>query len=198
MSPMPEQILEERRVNQERRVTKTKTPEQVLEECRIVSRPIPLDQIAQHYGITQVQLSASGDIFGAIVRDKGNVVIAVNPDQHPNRQRFTTAHELAHFFLHYADGVDHLEHVDTDFRVSWRNNVSSRGVDWNEIEANRFAAALLMPEYMLRRDLDQFQVLDQDAVQRLASMYKVSRLAMHFRLVNLGLLPPDVDPSAEA
>ena len=173
------------------------TPEQVLEECGINSRPIPLEQIAQHYGITQVQLSASGDIFGAIVRENGNVMIGVNPDQHPNRQRFTIAHELAHFFLHYADGMGHLEHVDTDFRVSWRNSISSQGVDWNEIEANRFAAALLMPEHMLRKDLDQFQMLDRDAVQRLASMYKVSRLAMHFRLVNFGLLPPDVDPSAD-
>ena len=198
MSRMPEQILGERRINQERRVTNSKTPEQVLQECRIDHRPIPVDQIAQHYGITQVQLSASGDIFGAILRDNGNVIIAVNPDQHPNRQRFTAAHELAHFFLHYADGTGHLEHVDTDFRVSGRNSVSLQGVDWNEIEANRFAAALLMPEHMLRRDLDQFQVLDNDAVQRLASMYKVSRLAMHFRLVNLGLLPPDVDPSADA
>jgi len=172
------------------------TPEQVLEECEITTRPIPLEQIAQRYGITQVNLSASGDIFGAIVRENGNVMIAVNPDQHPNRQRFTTAHELAHFFLHYADGMGHVEHVDTYLRVSWRNSVSSQGVDWNEIEANRFAAALLMPEHMLRKDLDQFQTLDRDAVQRLASMYKVSRLAMHFRLVNLGLLPPDVDPSA--
>jgi Zn-dependent peptidase ImmA (M78 family) len=175
----------------------SKTPEQVLEECEITNRPIPLDQIAQHYGITQVHLTASGDIFGAIVRENGKVMIAINPDQHPSRQRFTTAHELAHFFLHYADGTGHVEHVDTDFRVSWRNSVSSQGVDWNEIEANRFAAALLMPEHMLRKDLDQFQILDRDAVQRLASMYKVSRLAMHFRLVNLGLLPPDVDPSAE-
>jgi Zn-dependent peptidase ImmA (M78 family) len=104
---------------------------------------------------------------------------------------------LAHYFLHYADGVDPVEHVDTDFRVSWRNNVSSQGVDWSEIEANRFAAGLLMPEHMLRKDLEEFHTLDRDAVQRLASMYKVSRIAMHFRLVNLGLLPPDVDPSAE-
>jgi Zn-dependent peptidase ImmA (M78 family) len=173
------------------------TPEQVLEECGITTRPVSLDQIAEHYRIAQVQLSASGDIFGAIVRENGNVMIAVNPDQHPNRQRFTIAHELAHFFLHYAEGIGHVEHVDTDFRVSWRNTVSSQGVDWNEIEANRFAAALLMPEQMLREDLDQFQILDRDAVQRFASMYKVSRLAMHFRLVNLGLLPPDVDPSAD-
>jgi Zn-dependent peptidase ImmA (M78 family) len=173
------------------------TPEQVLKECGIADRPIPLEQITQHYGITQVQLTASGDIFGAIVRENGNTFIAVNPDQHPNRQRFTIAHELAHFFLHYTDGTGHVEHVDTDFRVSWRNSISSQGVDWNEIEANRFAAALLMPEHLLRKDLDQFQILDRDTVQRLASMYGVSRLAMHFRLVNLGLLPPDVDPSAD-
>lgn len=173
------------------------TPEQVLNECQITQRPVALDQIADHYGITQIQLTASGDIFGAIVRQNGMVMIAINPDQHPNRQRFTTAHELAHYFLHYADGSEQIEHVDTDFRVSWRNNVSSQGVDWNEIEANRFAASLLMPEYMLRRDLEQFRTLDGAAVQRLASLYKVSRLAMHFRLVNLGLLPPDVDPSAD-
>jgi len=175
-------------------------PDDVLKECGITERPIPLERIIEHYGISQVTLPASDDIFGAIVREDGNVMIAVNPDQHPNRQRFTIAHELAHFFLHYRDGTGRVEHVDTDFRVSWRNSVSSQGVDWNEIEANRFAAALLMPEDMLRKDLDsdEFQTLDSPAVQRLASLYKVSRLAMHFRLVNMGLLPPDVDPSTDS
>lgn len=99
--------------------------------------------------------------------------------------------------MHYADGMERLEHVGADFSVSWRNNVSSQGVDWNEFEVNRFAAALLMSEYM-RRDLDQFQALDHHAVQRLASMYKVSRPAMHFRLGNSFLFPPDVDSSAAA
>jgi Zn-dependent peptidase ImmA (M78 family) len=172
-------------------------PEEVLRECGITSRPVPLDEIARHFDIAQVRLSGSSDIFGAIVRENGNVMIAVNPYQHPNRQRFTIAHELAHFFLHYQDGLERIEHVDTDFRISWRNSVSSQGVDWQEIEANRFAAALLMPEEMLRGDLDRFQILDRDAVQHLASMYEVSRLAMHFRLVNLGLLPPDIDPSSD-
>jgi Zn-dependent peptidase ImmA (M78 family) len=176
----------------------SKMPEDVLHECGITNRPIPLDRIARHYGITQVELSASDDIFGAIVRENGRVMIAVNPSQHPNRQRFTLAHELAHFILHYSQGVGPVKHVDTDFRVSWRNHVSSQGVDWKEIEANRFAAALLMPEHMLRNDVDQFYILNDDTIQRLASMYKVSRLAMRFRLINLGLLPPDVDPSAES
>jgi hypothetical protein len=35
-------------------------------------------------------------------------------------------------------------------------------------------------------------------VQHLASLYQVSKIAMQFRLINLGLLPPDIDPSAES
>jgi Zn-dependent peptidase ImmA (M78 family) len=33
-------------------------------------------------------------------------------------------------------------------------------------------------------------------VQHLAALYEVSRLAMHYRLINLGLLPPEVDLSS--
>jgi Zn-dependent peptidase ImmA (M78 family) len=172
-----------------------KSPEQVLKDCGITARPIQLEIILQHYGIKQVELPASGDIFGAIVRQNGTVTIAVNPEQHPNRQRFTTAHELAHFFCHFSEN---MQHVDGDFRVHWRNTASSEGVDWNEIEANRFAAALLIPEKMLRSDVNACSVLDRDTMQHLANLYQVSRLAMQFRLINLGLLPPDVDPSAES
>jgi Zn-dependent peptidase ImmA (M78 family) len=172
-----------------------KTPEEVLDECGITTRPIPLERILQQYGIEQVALSASGDIFGAIVCQDGKVVIAVNPQQHPNRQRFTIAHELGHFFRHPAED---MEYVDTDFRVSWRNTASSAGVDWHEIEANRFAAALLMPEDQLRRDLNGYTIIDRVTIANLASAYRVSRLAMQFRLINLGLLPPDVDPSGDA
>jgi len=54
-----------------------------------------------------------------------------------------------------------------------------------------------MPESMLLRDVDRCSILDDDAIQQLAAMYKVSRLAMRFRLINFGLLPPAIDPSAE-
>ena len=171
-----------------------KTPEEVLAKCRINTRPISLDKILDHYHIQQVEMPAGDDVFGAIVRQNGRVVIAVNPNQHPNRRRFTIAHELGHFFRHYQDV---MEYVDGDFRVHWRDTESSSGVNWEEIEANRFAAALLMPEEMLKVDVNNCRVLDADAVQHLATLYKVSRLAMQFRLINLGLLPPNVDPSAD-
>ena len=125
----------------------------------------------------------------------GVAVIAINPSQHPNRQRFTLAHELGHYFCHYEES---MERVDGDFRVHWRDQESSTGTKWEEIEANRFAAALLIPEHMLRDDVEVFRVIDQDSISRLATLYKVSRLAMQLRLINLGLLPPELDPSAEA
>ena len=172
-----------------------KTAEQVLKECGINSRPVPLDEIIQHYGIRLIELPGNDDIFGAIISQEGKVVIAVNPNQHLNRRRFTVAHEIGHYFCHLNEQAA-LEHVDGDFRVHWRNGASSEGVNWPEIEANRFAAALLMPEKLLRPDVERHSTLDRDVVQQLSSLYQVSRLAMHYRLIHLGLLPPDVDPSS--
>jgi Zn-dependent peptidase ImmA (M78 family) len=168
-----------------------KTPEQVLSECGVTKQPVPIEKIPQHYGILVCPLRANEDIFGAIVRTAKKVVIAINPAQHPNRQRFTIAHELGHFFCHPEDS----EHVDRDFRISWRNTESSRGVNWKEIEANRFAAALLMPEDFIRRDLNRISDINDTTIKQLAASYKVSMLAMKFRLMNLGLLSPDLDLS---
>ena len=179
------------------RISPEKRAEQVLSECRIKVRPIPLETILEKEGIRKAELPAGDDVFGAIIRQNGVVLIAINPSQHLNRQRFTLAHELGHFYCHYKDSMGHVEHVDGDFRVHWRDQESSTGTNWKEIEANRFAAALLIPEFLLRKDLDTCRVIDRDMINHLASMYKVSRLAMQFRLINLGLLPPGVDPSAE-
>jgi Zn-dependent peptidase ImmA (M78 family) len=167
---------------------KTLTPEQVLHHCGIKKPPVPIEQIPSVYGIVLCSLRASNDIFGAIVRTKDRTVIALNPAQHPNRQRFTIAHELGHYFCH----PDDAEHVDRDFRVSWRNVDSSKGVDWKEVQANRFAAGLLIPERFLQRDLAGVLQFDEPTIKHLASRYKVSPLAMKFRLMGLGLITPDL------
>jgi len=172
-----------------------KNSKDVLHECGIISRPIQLETILQCYNIEHVDLPAGADIFGALVRRNGRTIIAVNPNQHPNRQRFTIAHELGHFFRHPEEI---MEYVDTDFRVLWRNTASSKGVDWKEVEANRFAAKLLMPEEMLKQDLQHFPYIDETVMQHLASIYKVSRIAMQFRLIHLGVLPPEIDPSGQS
>ena len=172
-----------------------KSPEQALKDSGVTERPVDLNKILEHHGIRLYSLPANADIFGAIVGERGHVLIAINPNQHIHRQRFTIAHELGHYFCHSDDDTP-AQFVDGDFRLHWRNTESSRGVNWQEIEANRYAAALLMPEKLLREDVDQLGKIDDSAVRRLASLYKVSRVSMQYRLINLGLLPPDVDPSA--
>jgi Zn-dependent peptidase ImmA (M78 family) len=65
-----------------------------------------------------------------------------------------------------------------------------------EIEANAYAANLLMPKDFLRRDLSPYlnrhgalELSDFDRSQ-LARKYKVSDIAMTYRLVNLGFIAP--------
>ena len=59
-----------------------------------------------------------------------------------------------------------------------------------ELEANAFAAALLMPEPFLRDDLQRrtYDMFDESAVKRLAQKYQVSVQALTIRLMELGLL----------
>jgi len=134
------------------------------------------------------------DVSGALVRSGKVVAIAVNLSQHANRQRFTIAHELAHYFLKHTEGEDHL---DRKFTVLRRDENSSTATDENEIQANYFAACLLMPEEFLRRDVAQLArfngetVLSEPEIFSLAKKYQVSRAAMSYRLVNLGLIDPD-------
>ena len=76
------------------------------------------------------------------------------------------------------------------FGISWRRTDAPKGINWKEVEANRWAAALLMPEEFLRRDLDLLELdkiaeFDENVIRQLASRYKVSPPAMKLRLLHL-------------
>ena len=148
---------------------------------------MPVDEIAESYGIEVRYEPAEDGLSGALIR-KGaqEVVIGVNSFHHPNRQRFTVAHEIAHYLLHKGMEM----HVDQDFRVNLRDQRSSEAVSWEEIEANRFAAELLMPTEFITRDTRRYETFDENAKQRLATRYRVSAHAMGLRLANLGLDSP--------
>ncbi len=158
----------------------------LLQRFNIRRPPVPVDKIAKKLGLMLVPLPGDDEISGAIIRKDGKVVIAVNPAHHINRQRFTIAHELGHFLLH--EGLE--EHVDQDLRVAWRNANSSKAVNWIEIQANRFAAELLMPMSYLKQDLDCLELIDKRTVALLAAKYVVSPEAMKIRLSQLGIVGP--------
>jgi Zn-dependent peptidase ImmA (M78 family) len=113
----------------------------------------------------------------------------VNSSQHENRQRFTIAHELGHYLLHKGTKL----HFDEDFRIDYRDATSSDATKREEVEANGFAAALLMPERILMRDWRRLEPNDKEipeTIRALAKRYRVSHKAMELRLVNLGFISP--------
>ena len=116
----------------------------------------------------------------------GTPIIGVNALHHPNRQRFTLAHEVGHLVLHRTE-ITRQIHVDKGFPMLMRNAISATGVEEMEVEANFFAAELLMPEAFLAHSLQgqSFDIDDEGTVSALAKEYKVSTAAMRFRLGNL-------------
>lgn len=75
-------------------------------------------------------------------------------------------------------------------RIDRRDSLSSMATDKQEIEANQFAASLLMPVGFIRKDISrQTRQTESVLVARLAKKYEVSEQAMRYRLVNLGVFP---------
>jgi Zn-dependent peptidase ImmA (M78 family) len=163
-----------------------KQAQKVLKDNRVQKPPVNLGNIAKRLGITVKYEPFEEDISGVLYRDQQGTIIGVNSFHHPNRQRFTIAHEIGHFVLHEMD-----VHVDKGYRMVFRNSKSSRADDPLEIAANWFAAELLMPAHMLRPEVEQFihDFEDGEGLRNLARRYHVSTQAMAFRLANLGLLP---------
>jgi Zn-dependent peptidase ImmA (M78 family) len=164
------------------------TVESLLARHKITRAPVPVDKIAKELGI-QIKLDkVDGNLSGFIVRDKGKrTLIGANKSHHPNRQRFTIAHELGHYLLHAGHTV-HLDEGRVAFTVNLRSSESSKGEDNDEREANLFAAELLMPAKFLREDLEgvELDLLGNNKLlAELAKKYSVSLQALTFRLTYL-------------
>ena len=152
----------------------------------LVKPPVPVDKLAERLGIKVIVAPLQSNVSGALINDGGKYYIAVNSTHHRNRQRFTIAHEIGHYSLEHGMG----EHIDREFTVIMRDENSSTAEDANEIAANQFAAALLMPKDFMLREFVRLGSFDDEAVTRLALRYQVSELALQLRLRNLGLLQP--------
>lgn len=156
---------------------------QLLQTIETSQPPVPVEDIAKARGIQIMHTDFNQEISGLLIRRDEGSIIAVASEQAPARQRFTVAHELGHLMLHQGDEL----HVDKDFRVNLRSKKSSTAEDIEEIEANTFAAELLMPAIFLRRDLENmiFDIENAEQISELAKRYQVSTQAMTFRLLNL-------------
>jgi Zn-dependent peptidase ImmA (M78 family) len=155
----------------------------VLSEFGVKSAPVPVDRIIKSRGIVLEYAPLDEDLSGMAYIKDGVGIIGLNALHHPNRQRFSAAHELAHHELH-ADILGRAVHVDKGFQVLLRDDVSSLGIEPREIEANAFASELLMPTDLIAGALGErgLDIEDDEGVEALAKKFRVSAAAMRNRL----------------
>jgi Zn-dependent peptidase ImmA (M78 family) len=153
----------------------------LLESIGAKTLPVPVDSIARQCKVAVQYIPLDDEISGMSFIKNGAAVIVANAVHDPNRQRFTLAHELAHHILHETYLTKNV-HVDT--AILQRNGRSSEGTDVKEVEANTFAAELLMPRTLLKR-FGRVDANDDAKIAEIARQFKVSPTAMAIRLENI-------------
>jgi len=121
---------------------------------------------------------ADRNLSGLLLTSAGKIwVNAEEAREWPPRRRFTIGHELGHWVLH-RDGERTLfcrkATVQPDEQENGRSEVEVPDI---EEEANVFAAALLMPARLIRREYERDR-----AFERLCERFGASGAAMGRRL----------------
>lgn len=152
----------------------------ILENYQAIP-PTRLPDIARDLGVSVKAATLPPGISGEIrpSPDNNGFVIRVNRHDPAKRQRFTVAHELAHFLLHQ-------DQIGTGIAddVLYRSNLSDR----REAEANRLAADILMPDALVAEYVNVAKEKGVgDLMLYLAEQFKVSEAAMKIKLDGLGV-----------
>lgn len=142
--------------------------------------PIPLGALAEDLGLIVKSSTLEPGISGEIKRFEdapSGYMVRVNRHESKVRQRFSLAHEIAHYLLHRDDIGDGL----TD-DILYRSKLS----DAREAEANRLAADILMPWIVIEDRLRTCRHVGiEERIQKLADDLAVSTTAMEIRLGKL-------------
>lgn len=152
----------------------------LLKDNDLRHEPINVNALAKFLDVQVSYERIEDEISAMLLIENKKANIVVNSSHHRNRKRFSLAHELGHFVLHASD-KDSL-FIDRSF---FRNKISSIGESRQEIEANAFAGALLMPKLLIDKSIPESENAEIDTV-RLAKMFEVSVDAMAIRLIKLG------------
>lgn len=135
--------------------------------------PVRVGDIARKLGLPVKASTLPAGISGEIRPAGGSFEIKVNRHESRGRQRFTVAHELAHFLLH-------REHIGAGVSddALYRSSLS----DAREAEANRLAAQILMPRERIRAAFAETTGPIEERIKALSEIFGVSEAAMSIRL----------------
>lgn len=126
-------------------------------------------------------------VLGSIRIEDNKPIIWINKiaNQLNERRRFTLAHELGHYMLHLAPLASWNNEAFIDEKIGF-----NRDDEWDhrEMEANGFAAQLLMPAHIVRDKVNSYtkKNLPLD-IEKISNEFEVSKVAMKYRLESLGI-----------
>ena len=129
-----------------------------------------LNKVTSFYGgrieVADAPTPFEEDGGSLIINTRNDFIIHLSPFTSPFRDNFTVAHELGHYFLHYV-------YAKETGRMEF-TRYGSGPVEW---QANRFAAAFLMPEQEFKRIMKKYV----DDLSSVAAHFQVSKPAVKVR-----------------
>lgn len=150
---------------------------------------VDIIQIAKELG-GKIKVAETSDIateqdYSLIIIDDNYFTITVAKNTSPKRDRFTIAHEIGHFLMHYK-----TDKIRKKF-LRYESPVITK----EEVEANQFAAILLMPRQQFIEQYAQIEK-DETTINKLAANFEVSKSAVEFRIGSLKLDTPRNKPAS--
>jgi Zn-dependent peptidase ImmA (M78 family) len=151
----------------------------ILDDFGVDCVPVNPAKIARELGIT-VNFAAfpkHDNISGFYSAEKNAIYVNVNDAA--SRMTFTIAHELGHERLHKEWTQS------SDYKILYRNQTIVDQKDPKEIEANAFAANLLVPKFLLEKyQIKNLLKNSIISISDVATLFAVSNFVVKFRLKN--------------
>jgi Zn-dependent peptidase ImmA (M78 family) len=152
-----------------------------LRQHRIVEAPVPVEYLLVAERVSVHLVEYEGDTSGEAWWEGEVGHVAVAKSLARPRLRFTLAHEFGHLALrHHQRRFGDLSSIDQVLRDP--GSLAWEGSDPLEMEANAFAAELLLPAALFMAAWKATPV-----VGRVAARFEVSREAVQWRVKGLGL-----------
>jgi Zn-dependent peptidase ImmA (M78 family) len=143
---------------------------------RQIEPPLDVNWLAEWFGVELEIRPLPKRVAGVYLRTDTGAHIILNSSDSPERQRWTTAHELAHHIFCIG-----RQSPDDAFRIKTDSD------DGAEDLCDRFAAEILMPAALVRKKAAEVKHGRFDKTALLANMFEVSIMAMRIRLRDLGI-----------
>ena len=150
-----------------------KVARQLLKDAGVSKPPTMIrsvvSQIKKSFDLSVYPWAFGDDTDGIQVTRGDSATIGYNQAQHRHRQRFTVAHEIGHFMMGHTNGNSVFD-------------LNSKKPE--EIEANQFAAELLIPLAFLSREIKN----GNKDVKNLVRVFDVSEESVWWRLRECNLI----------